>query len=269
MTNELPPTMVDPSFRSLIYYNYGNSLYQLKQYANAAEAYHESVSTRRTLVSISPAEHSYQFAVALANMGNTLRELGKHDDAIAAYKEVLDICTAMSAQDPRRYNRLMADTLVDYGNISQILNQLSEAAAAQKRAILLYRNLGHERTLELCDALHNYGNSCYALGTHAEAVLAYQESIPLWRAHAATDPEEEENLSAALHNIANCFNALGKYVEADAAAIEALERNDGRVFEWCGYAPGFKSCFVCQRVMKRVHRKRDKILGLLSGNRAQ
>ena len=31
------------------------------------------------------------------------------------------------------------------------------------------------------------------------------------------------------------------------AAIEALERNHGKVFEDCDYAPDFKSCFVCQR----------------------
>ena len=254
---------------SIIYNNYGLGLYQLKQYANAAEAYHESISISRILANDNPAKYNYHFAKTLNNIGATLHNLGKYDDAIAAYKEALDTCTAMSAQDPPQYNDLMADTLVNYGLTLCDLEQFSEAAATQKQAVSLYRNLGHERTLELCDALHNYGNSCYALGTHAEAVLAYQESIPLQRARVATDPQQKIYLRRALHNIANCFNVLGKCVEADAAAIEALERNDGRVFEWCGYAPGFKSCFVCQRVMKRVHRKRDKILGFRSRTRAQ
>ena len=247
MTKELPPTMVQPHLRGVIYYNYGHSLYQLKQYANAAEAYHESVSTRRTLFSDNPAKHSYHFAETLTNMGTALCRLGKLDDAIAAYKEVLDICTAMSAPDPHRYNELMANTLIHYGITLMELKQFSEAAALLKQAISICRNLGREQTEKLCGALHNYGNSCYSLGKHAEAVLAYQEFIPLWRARAATDPEEEIYLRWALHDIANSFNALGKYVEADAAAIEALERNHGRVFEPCDYPPEFKSCFVCQK----------------------
>ena len=247
MTKELPPTMVHPYFRSVIYYNYGVGLYWLKQYANAAEAYHESVSTRRTLVNDNPAKHSYRFAVALTNMGSTLGELGKHDDAIAAYKEVLDICTCMSAQDPLRYNDLMATTFIGYGSTLWRLKQFSAAAALQKQAISFYRNLGHEQTETLCTALHNYGHSCYSLGKHTESVLAYQECIPLLRARAATDPDEEIYLRRALHNIANSFNALGKCAEADAAAIEALEKNHGRVFESCGYPPDPKSCFVCQK----------------------
>ena len=147
----------------------------------------------------------------------------------------------------------MADTLVNYGATLWNLNQFSDAAATQKRAVSLFRNLGHEGTQNLCSALHGYGDSCYVLGKHAEAVIAYQEAIPFWRACVVTDPEQEKILSTALHDIANCFSVLGKCVEADAAAIEALERNHGRVFDWCVNAPGFKSCFVCQRVMNQVH----------------
>ena len=247
MTKELPPTMVDPAFRSVIYYNYGNDLRQLKQHASAAEAYQESISIRRIMVNNELANYSYNLAIALFNMGNTLHTLGKYDDAIAAYKENLDIYTAISAQDPPQYNELMAKTFVNYGVTLLTLNQFSEAAAVQKQAISLYRNLGHERTQQFCSALHGYGKSCYSLGEHAEAVLAFQESIPLWRACAATDPKQEIHLRRALHNIANSLNALGKCIEADAAATEALERNHGRVFEPCGYPPDVKSCFVCQK----------------------
>ncbi len=250
MTKELPPTMVHPGFRSVIYHNYGNGLRQLKQNANATEAYHESISIRRILVNSDPAKYKYYFAETLYNMGNALHDLGKYNGAIAAYQEVLDICTAMSAQGQLQYNELAADTLFNYGNSLLNLCRFSEAAAVQKKSISFYRNLaqtGHECTQSLCDALHNYGKSCYSLGKHAEAVLAYQESILLRRAHATTDSEEEGYLREALHNIANSFSGLGKYVEANAAAIEALERNHGRVFEECSSAPDFKSCFVCQR----------------------
>ena len=247
MTKELPPTMVYPGSRSVIYYNYGIGLYELKQYANAAEAYHESISIRRTLVSDNTVKHSYHFAKALTNMGNTFRELGKYDDAIVAYKEVLDICTAMSAREPLQYNELMVKALINYGTTLARLKQYSEAAALQKQAISFYRNLGHEQTEILCTVLRYYEDTCYSLGKHAEAVLAYQESIPLRRARAATDSKQEKRLRRALHNIGNSFNALGKCIEADAAAIEALERNHGRVFKRCRYPPDLKSCFVCQK----------------------
>ncbi len=262
MTKELPPTMVHPDFRGIVYNNYGNGLLRLKQYTNATEAFHQSISIHRILVNNNPAKYNCRLSQTLVNMGVALDDLGKYDDAIAVHKEVLDICTAMSAQDPLQYNRLIADALFNYGNTLRDLNQFSAAAAVQTQAISFYRNLAqtaHEWTQRLCGALNNYGNSCYSLGKYAEAVHAYQESILLRRARAATDPEQEIYLRAALHNLANSFNALGKYVEANAAAIEALERNHGRVFEWCDYAPDFKSCFVCQRGM---------ILGFFRGNGA-
>jgi len=250
MTKELPPTMVHPHSRGIIYHNYGNSLRRLKQYSNALEAYHEVVSIRRILVDNDPAKYKFAFARALMNMGTALDDIGKYGDAIVAYKEALEICTAMSTQDPLQYNELRANTLLNYGATLQNLNQVSEAVVVKKQAISLFRNLaqtGNECTNLLCDALYNYGNSCSLLGQHEEAVLVYQESIPLRRALAATDAEEEFYLIVALHNIANSFRALDKYAEANTAATEFLERNHGRVKGNCDYAPDFSACFVCQR----------------------
>jgi len=182
MTKELPPTMVDPHFRSTIYHNYGNGLHELKQYSNAFEAYHEAVSIHHTLVKNDLAKYNFYFARTLLNMGRALSSLEKYDNAIVAYKEAVDICTTMSAEDPLRYNELRARTLLNYGLTLQNLTQVSEAAVVENQAISLLRNLaqpGNECTKLLCDALLNYGCSCHLLGQHAEAVLAYQESILL------------------------------------------------------------------------------------------
>jgi len=250
MTKELPPTMLHPHLRILIYNNYGNGLRRVKQYSNAFEALHEAVSIHRTLVDNDPARYNFYFARTLMNMGLALNDNGKYDDAIVAYKEVLEICTTMSTQYPLRYDELRANTLLGYGVALQNLNQVSEAAVVKKQAVSLLRNLaqtGNECTKILCYALYNYGTSCAILGQHAEAVLAYQESIPLWHALAATDSEAEYYLMWSLHEIANSFRALDKYSEANTAATEFLERNHGRVVEKCGYAPDFSACFVCQR----------------------
>ena len=250
MTKELPPTMVHPEFRSVIYNNYGNCLDSLKQYSNALEAYHEAISIRRTLVNNNPAKSNPYLADSFINMGVTLYKLGKYDDAIVAYKEALGICTTMSAQDTLQYNEQMAATLFNYGVALGVSNQFSEAAIVSKQAVSLYRDLaraGNECTVSLCNALHNYGHSCYLLGQHAEAVLVYQESILLRRTPVAANPEKEIYLIAALHNIANSLHALGKHADANAAANEALGRNHGKVNRECDYAPDFKACFVCQR----------------------
>jgi len=250
MTKELPPTMVDPLFRSAIYHNYGHGLRQLKQYSNAFEAFHEAVSIRRILVDNDPAKHNFYVAETLMIMGLALDDIGKYDDAVVAYKEALEICTTMPTQDPLRCNELRAKTLLNYGVTLANLNQVSETAVVEKQAVSLFRNLaqtGNECTNLLCGALYNYGISCASLGQHAEAVLAYQESIPLRRALAATDSEAEFFLMWSLHEIANSFCALDKYAEANAAATEFLERNHGGVLEDCNYAPDFSGCFVCQR----------------------
>ena len=251
MTKELPPTMVHPELCGIIYCNYGRSLNGLKRYANALEALHESISICRTLVNSNPATY-FPLAQALTGMGIVLKNLRKYDDAIAAYKEALEICMTFSLQDPLQYNEMMATTLINYGIALCELNQGSEAATVGKRAISLCRNLaetGKETTKLLCDALHSYGYTCYLLGQHAEAMLAYQESLLPRCALAAADHKEEQYLIGTLHNIANCFHALDKRADANAAVNEALERNHGRVYRYCLYAPDFRACFVCQRGM--------------------
>ena len=250
MTKELPPTMVDPEFRSVIYYYYGYCLYGLKQHSNALEAFHEAISICRTLVNHNPAKHSLYLVKTFRNMGITLRNLGKYEDSIVAYKEALEICTTMSAQDPLQYNEQMARTLLGYGVTLEESKQVSEAVVVKKQTISFCRDLaraGNECTDLLCIALHNYGTSCYLLGQHAEAVLEYQESIFLRRALVAANPEEEVYLIIALHNIANSFHALGKHADANAAANEVLERSHGRGFKVCQYPRDFKACPVCQR----------------------
>jgi len=225
MTEELPPTMVDPDLRSTIYNAYGIGLHQLKQYANAIEAYNAAISICRTSVNKNPAKYNLSLARFRMNTGLAHTQLRNYDGAIVAYKETLEICTSMSSQDPFGYNRVMARTLYSLGILHGILKQAPEAAAAEKQAISLIRNLaqeGKELTILLIKALHNYGYSCHSLGQHAEAVLAYQESILLQRTLAATDPEKE-TLGFSLHDVAYPFRALAKYTEADAAATEALE----------------------------------------------
>ena len=251
MTKEPPPKMVDPQFCSVIYYNYGVSLYRIEQYASAVEAYDEAISIRQILVNNNPVRHNLYLAKAHRDMGLVLHTLGKYDDAITAFKEVLEVCTAMSTHDPLQYNELMARTLVNYGITFKKSNQFPEAAAAQKQAVSLCRNLvqsGHECTKLLCDALHHYGISCHLVGMHAESVLAYQECILLQRALATTD-SQDRLLIMALHDIAISFLAPEKYAEANAAANESVEMNHGRGLENCQYAPDFKLCFVCQRAM--------------------
>ena len=248
MMKELPLTMVHPKARGIIYYNYGRGLSNLKQYANALEAYDESISICRTLVNNNPATY-IPVARALTGMGIVLHNLGKYDDAIVAYKEAREVCVIFSVQDPLQYKAII---LHSYGVALWELNQVSEAATVEKQAISLCRDLaqtGKECTKMLCNALHSHGHTCYSLGQHTEAVLVYQESILLRRALTAAEPEEEGFLIRALHNIANSFHALDKRADANAAASEALERNHWKVLGDCGYAPDFRACFVCQRVM--------------------
>ena len=254
MANELPPSMVHHDCRRAIYYNYGNCLSSLNQHANATMAYRESLSSCRILVNNNPVKYKYRIARTLMYMASTFDDLGQYEAAIVAFQEVLDIGVAMSAQDPLQFNELMARTLINYGITLGNLNRFSEAAEMQKEAALFYRKPAPtgrewEWTRQLYSALYFYGSSCYSLGEHAEAVLAYQESIVLQRTRASTHPQEEVDLARALHNIANSFNALGNRVEANAAAIEALQRNHGRVFEPCIPPSNLMSCLVCQRVM--------------------
>jgi tetratricopeptide (TPR) repeat protein len=248
-TKVLPPITVNTRLISNLYINYGVTLLQREQYSNALEAYYESLSHCRILVSIDPAAHNDALARALYGVGTALCEIGKYDDAIVAFKEALEICTIISAQDPLQHNELMASVLVSYGTTLGKLKRVPEAAAVQQQAISFLRNLTQSDVYRylLSQALHLYGNDCASLGQHAEAVLAFQESILLQRAIIATHFAQGTRLEGSFHDIAISFNALDKHAEADAAATEALEGNHGWLFEDCQYAPDYRACFVCQR----------------------
>jgi hypothetical protein len=132
------------------------------------------------------------------------------------------------------------------------MNKASEAGEMQKEAVSLYCRLAHTRELDtrwLCSALFNYGYSCQSLGQHSEAVLACQESIPLMHALIAPDPCQARQMTYLHHCMANSLCALGQGTEAEAAATTALQMNHGCMLRKGGYAPDFRSCFVCQRAM--------------------
>ena len=252
ITNELPSVMVPASFRTFIYNHYGNGLFCRKDYVGSIEAYQEAISILRGLVKDDPVKYTHHLAQSLDNVGHSFRNLGKYDDAIATFKGAIDLCRATSAQDPLRYNVLATKILHNYAKTLFIVNQVDEAAELMKEAVSLSRHLtemGERGLKRLCISLHSYATYCCRIGRYAEAISAYQESIPLWRGWIATDPGEKAYLLADLHNMAISLHALGKTAEADAAAIEALQMDDGKLLRICLYAPNLSSCFVCQRTI--------------------
>ena len=248
MTEELPPTMVQPIVRLLIYYNYGGRLSHLKRYSDALEAYHEAITIIRTSVGSNQGIGKIIRQWTLMEMAKMLYYLGKHDEATVACKEALEICTTMLPQDSLEYKIQMAHTLYNYGLTLEGSNQVSDAAVVQKQAVSIFRDLAQTwKTDMLCAALIKYARSCSLLGQHAEAVLAYQESIPMLRNLTATDRQAETDLTLSLHESALSLYALDKRADANDAADEALDRSYGMVLTSCRYAPGYKACIVCRR----------------------
>ena len=253
MTKELPSTMVPSPLCGTIYNNYGVCLQGLKQHANAVEVLHKAITIRHTLVTENPVKYTSYLAGTIMNMTISLHTLGKYDGAIAAYEEALVLCRSVSTRDPLQYDRLLAKILYNYGISLRDSNRVSEAAEAFKESVLLYRNLTQAKAgymTWLCYTLYYHGWSRHLLGQHAEAVLSYQESIPLWNALGARDPGRTISLKMkVLHNMANSLHALGQEAEADAAANETLQMNQGNVLGDCIYAPDYGMCFVCQRAI--------------------
>ena len=248
MTGELPPTMVCPLDRLVIYFNYGDCLFNLKRYSDALEAYHEVISLLRTSFDFTQETKETFLQLTLTGMTIVLYHLGRYDEATVACKEALEICTTMSPQEPFEYKMQMAYILYWYGITLAKSNKVSDAAVVQKQAVSIYRDLA--QTIEInmfCDSLYSYARSCSLLGQHAEAVLVYQECIPMLRDRTATDYREETKLTLSLHDSALSLYALDKRADANDAADEALDRSCGMVIRSCRYAPDYKACFVCRR----------------------
>ena len=273
ITNELPSTMVELYVCSAIHNNYGFGLYLLNRDVSSIEAYQKAISIYHTFVKSDSVRYTHGLARILVNMGCALDALEKYDDSIASFKEAIGLCRAMSAQDPLKYNELMAKALRGCAQALVYSNQVCEAADLGKEGVSFSRDLaerGIDASEVLCMCLQSYGEICHRLGRHAEAVSVYQESIPIQRAQVAKDPRESIFLVAAIHHMANSLHALSRNDEADAAAIEALQIHHALLLKICLYAPNFKSCFVCQRIItppcyptQVSHgRKRDKILKL-------
>jgi tetratricopeptide (TPR) repeat protein len=254
ITNELPPpTFVTAHFSSIIYYNYGNCLWAVKQYAEAVEVFQKSVSIRYTLASDDRMGYTYYLATALENMAVSLHDLGKYDAAAAAYKEALRHWRAEVAQSqsPSQCNAQLAKVLHKYGSTLQILGQDSEAAEILKEAVSLYHILVHKGEEDMSGypyALHNYGWSCHLLGQHAEAVLAFRECIPIWRDLIIKDGQHTWSMANSLHDMAISLHSLGRHAAAHAAASKCIKLSGNKAHKGCQHEPNLDQCFVCQRV---------------------
>lgn len=103
----------------------------------------------------------------------------------------------------------------------------------------------------------NEGSSCNTKGSALQSKLGYHLVStcndnyrggiwhPSKKAETVKEPHglamqgKPSPHSPTLHNTAKFFNAFGNCVEAETAAIEALETNQGRVFEWHNDVLGF------------------------------
>ena len=247
---DLPLSIVPNELRSVIYYNYGLCLWKLGKYVRAVEVQHNGVHIYRELASVNPVRYTSDLVGALESLALSFYHLGQYDDADAVYKEALEHCRTVPARAAPQCSGQLARILYNYGNTLGALKQVPKALEMEKEALSLYRELAQTETkftTWCCYACLRYARSCHLLEQHTEAVVAYQESIPLLRARVVLNSDKERYLVVALHNMARSLHALGQDTQADDAATEALQMNQQMVLNGCTNSPDFDSCFVCRR----------------------
>jgi tetratricopeptide (TPR) repeat protein len=130
-----------------IYNRWGNSLYSLERYAEAAHKYEQSLE-------LEPDDE-----VKLANLGGAYHKLGRYKEAVAAFEQAL----ALDPSFDTVYNK-WGDVLYDQARYAEAAEKYRQAAELDPGEALYYSNLGW---------------AGFQLGEHEPAAAAFQQAVEL------------------------------------------------------------------------------------------
>jgi tetratricopeptide (TPR) repeat protein len=189
--------------------NRGNTLHELKQFAEALASYDRALKLRP------------DYAEALFNRSNTLHELNQFEEALASYDQLLKLLPdyaealfnrAATLRAMKRFEEALAsydgalklrpdyaEALFNRGNTLRATKRLEEALASYDGALKLRP--------DYAEALFNRGVSLHELKRFEEALASYDRFLKLRPHHA----EVLSNRGNTLHELKRFEEALASY----------------------------------------------------------
>lgn len=217
-----------------LHYQYGNTLYDLTKYAEAAVAYQHAI------------DRDPNHSRAYTNLGLCLRQLGQFEPAVMAYEKALEL----EPDEPATLRNLayvcglMGDFSRQYKYVRQLAELLPNDANAQADLLgILMRRQEYEGALPLCQRLvalePSVAENHYVLGECLFSLSRYDEAEPAWNRVLELDPKhpsamkglavlywQKKDYDRAWAAVTRCRN---EGVALDPLFIEALQNDSGRL----------------------------------------
>ena len=217
-----------------LHYQYGNTLYDLTKYAEAAIAYQKAI------------DHQPDHARAYTNLGLCLRQLGQFDAAVMAYEKALELepDEPITLRNLAYVCGLMGDFSRQYKYVRRLAELQPDDANAQAQLLdILMRRQEYEDALPLCgrlvalepDVAENYyvlGECLFSLGRYDEAETAWNSVLERDTKHPSALKGlavlywQKKDYERAWAAVTRC-RAEG--VALDPLFIEALQNDSGRL----------------------------------------
>jgi len=218
---------LDDADKAGLLHNIGTIYSDTGLFAEAEQAYTESLGIYRTLAETHPAAYRSEVAMTLNNLGTLYADTNRLKEAEQAYTESLGIYRKLAETDPAAYRPDVATTLTNLGNLYYKTARFKEAEQAYTESLSIRRKLAEMNPAayrpDVATTLNNLG-ALYA-DTHRlkEAEQAYTESLSIRRTLAETQPAAyRPDVADILNNLGNLYSNTHRLTEAEQAYTEAL-----------------------------------------------
>ncbi|MEV4110227.1 tetratricopeptide repeat protein [Nonomuraea sp. NPDC049695] len=197
-------------------------------FADARQAYGETVELLRGLVAADPDAYEPLLAEALSHLGAATDPLGPGhaDGALSAAQQSVGILRRLARVDPATYEKGLAGALHRLAMVLGNMGRSAEALAHAEESLAIRRRHvnpeNEEQLFHLAMPLNNVSSGLAGLGRHEEALELSRQSVALHRRMLAAGRVPQSDLALALANHCMNLSELGRTDEALASGQEVV-----------------------------------------------
>lgn len=183
----------------------------------------EAVARYRVLAKVAPAIYAYPLARAQVNLGCRLARLGRVAEALTYFGDANIGFQRLLLTNPD-HDAEFVDTLYNLGVALREFGDPERSLQVTQQALDAYREREHTRPgshrSDIAASLHNLGNIQTILGMYPQAVLSFEEAIPLFRTVAHENPNYAAQFASLLVNYGSALLPHLGRLEDGLAAVE-------------------------------------------------
>ena len=206
----------------------GNLYTNTNRYAEAEEAYLQSLEIRRRLVEENPKANEYILARTLNNLARLYQFTQRYEESETFDLEALEIRRMLYADDPQSNIRDLAQGLHNLGYLYALNQRYAESEVLFVEAMELYRTFANENPQvgvpDLAMMLDTYASLYIVTQRFPEAESLFLESLELYRRLVNDNPQAYKfSYAKTMGHLSDMYMRTQRYDESEALLLESSE----------------------------------------------